>query len=215
MSGFTVAVVAAGEVDTNADGWVTQLQRCDLVIAADGGLVHCAAVGVWPDHLVGDLDSAPVDLVAQARANGAKIEVHPVDKHETDLELAMAAAADRGATEIVVVAMFGGWVDHQVANIAVVAGDRWAPIRVSAHDGIRSMWVVRDAVELDQPVGATLSLLPWGGPTHGVTASGVAWPLVGETLAPDRARGVSNVCAEPNQSVAVDAGTLLVIATGR
>ena len=39
----------------------------ELVIATDGGAVHCRALGVTPDLLVGDMDSVPGDLLGRTR----------------------------------------------------------------------------------------------------------------------------------------------------
>ena len=55
-----------------------------------------AALGVHVHHLVGDLDSADPAAIDAAVAAGITVDRHPAEKDATDLELAFAAAIQRG-----------------------------------------------------------------------------------------------------------------------
>jgi len=207
-----VVVVANGELP---DGRMAAVQSvidsADLTIAADGGIVTCRAVGRWPDRLVGDLDSVSEDLVAAARGHGVEIVEFPTDKDETDLELALGMAIDDGATELTVCAAFGGRLDHELASIALLASPRFAKLVVQATDGRRRLQVVRRSASLDLEQGATVSLIPWGGPAEGVTTAGLQWPLTDATLPLGSTWGISNVAADDSQSVSLTAGVLLAV----
>ena len=61
--------------------------------------------------------------------------------------------------------------------------------------------------------GDIVSLLPLGGPAHGVSTQGLRYPLNGETLFPDRSRGVSNEMIDAEAHVRLDGGTLICIHT--
>ena len=209
-----LAVIAAGgEVPEAGDAFRRRLfGSADLVVAADSGLVCCVQHEVWPDVLIGDLDSAPSALVDQARARGVEVARYPVDKDATDLELAIELAVYRGADKLEVIAPFGARIDHQLANVALLASDRWSASMVSGHDGVRSLWVVRRSLTLSEPVGNILTLLPWGGDTIGVTTTGLRWQLSGDELSHGETRGVSNVCDASSQSIEIEGGILLIIA---
>ena len=56
------------------------------------------------------------DALERARGDGIPIEEHPAAKDQTDLELALDAAARGGATRIVVVSGGGGRFDHLLAG---------------------------------------------------------------------------------------------------
>ena len=103
--------------------------RPDVVIAADSGLHAVLAAGWIPDRLIGDLDSVDPAAVEIAAEGGAVVDRHPVGKDETDLELALAAAVDAGATEIQVVVRADGRLDHQLANLFALAKPDWRPPR--------------------------------------------------------------------------------------
>jgi thiamine pyrophosphokinase len=204
------AVVFTGG-DAPADGELTAAQRVDLVIAADSGLAHARAVGLHVDLVVGDLDSVdPADLDA-AVADGTAVERHPVAKDATDLELALDAALERGATEIHVVGVGGGRLDHFLGNALLLASPRYATARVDAHVGGAHVVVVHERVDLDAEPGRLCSLLPLGGPAVGVLTEGLRYPLHRETLPPGTTRGVSNEFLGSHAAVSIEAGVLLVV----
>ena len=203
VTGGHALVVTGGPFPANQG----PLPSADLIIAADGGADNAAAFGLAVDLVVGDLDSASSAAVARA----GKVERHPEDKDETDLELALGAAVAAGTRSVTVVGTLGGRVDHALANLLVAAGDRWANLRIDLRiDGARA-WVVRDHVEVVAQVGDVVSLLAVGGRATGVTTTGLAWPLADAEVEPGVGLGLSNRMAAPRAEVVVDDGTLLVI----
>jgi thiamine pyrophosphokinase len=64
---------------------------------------------------------------------------------------------------------------------------------------------------LEGESGDLVSLLPLGGDARGVTASGLAWPLEGDTLRFGFSRGVSNEITAPMVRIEVQEGYLLVV----
>lgn len=208
-------VVSAGECP--AAGTAKRrslLTAADLTIAADAGLVHCVDHGVWPDVLVGDLDSAPAGLVTQAVAHSTETVAHPVDKDHTDLELAVNEAIRRGAAELTVIGALGGRFDHELASVSMLANPVYAQTRIVIDDGVQRAHVVHAAISLSLAVGTTVSLVPVGGAVQGVHATGVKWPLQAATLQAHTTLGVSNVATEPTQQISVASGVLLVVTSG-
>jgi thiamine pyrophosphokinase len=189
----------------------SEVPRDAFVIAADSGLHHAQALGVRVDVVVGDLDSVDPARLEQAVEAGTRVERHPTDKDFTDLELAVRAAVQHGATDVLVVGGAGGRLDHFIANLLVLAADAFAGVRVQALVGEARVTVVRDRTELRGEPGSLLTLLPIGGATHGVRTKGLRFPLAGETLSPGETRGVSNEFVEPAAVVELDEGVLLAV----
>jgi thiamine pyrophosphokinase len=185
-----------------------------VVIAADSGLHQAELLGLHVDYVVGDLDSADPSAVERARAAGAIVDRHPAEKDATDLELAFDVASDRGAQAITVVGGAGGRLDHFLANVAVLASDRFAHLEVDAYVGAAYMVVLqggRSPRPIAGPPGSLLTLLPVGGDACGITTTGLQYPLRGATLRPGMSRGASNVLVEATASVGLERGTLLMI----
>jgi thiamine pyrophosphokinase len=189
-----------------------------VVVAVDHGLDHALHLGVMPDVVIGDLDSASPASVEAARRGGAVIEQHPADKDESDLELAlrwveMNTAAPR---RVRCVAMRGGRIDHELVNLAVIAG--WAPRGdlVTIDDEAATITVVTPSVDgttILAEVGAVVTLLAIGGAATGVTTTGLQWPLANATLTPDSSWGLSNVCTAPRPTITCATGRLVAIIT--
>ena len=84
----------------------------DYVIAADAGYENACRVGVEPDLLLGDYDSAPRPEA------GAKTVFLPAEKDDTDTYYAARKALELGATDVVIVGGLGGArLDHTLANL--------------------------------------------------------------------------------------------------
>jgi thiamine pyrophosphokinase len=181
-----------------------------FVIAADSGLDRALEMGLRVDLVVGDLDSVTDEALASARAAGVPVEVHPVDKDATDLELALGVCVARGATQVQVVALDGGRPDHWLANVSLLCSPRWADMDMRALSARSEMKVVRADTELDHPAGSLVTLLAWGGPVHGVETSGLRWTPP-STLVPGDTIGVSNEITAPPARITVADGVLLVV----
>lgn len=186
--------------------------RPEIVIAADSGLHAVIRRGWTPDLIVGDLDSAQPDAVTAAVVAGATVERAAIDKDETDLELALAAAISRGATDVRVIVRGDGRLDHQLANLVSMAAPSLSSAVVSASVGEHELWVVRGERQLDLEPGRHLALLPIGGSAR-VTSSGVAFPLDAETLSPFAGRGIANEVIASPVRLLVDDGVVLVVSS--
>ena len=204
----SVLVFAGGDPP---DGLDALDARPDVVIAADSGLAHARALGMHVDVVVGDLDSVDPVALHAAVADGAAVERHPAAKDATDLELALDAAVTRDATRIRVLGAGGGRFDHFLANVLLLAGDRYASREVDGFVAGAHVVVVRERTELHGSPGALCSLLPVGGPASGVLTEGLRYPLRRETLAPGSTRGVSNEFVGHDAVVSLDTGVLLAV----
>lgn len=209
MSSRRALVVAAG---ADARRLADEARPADLVICADAGVDVAVAAGVPVAVVVGDLDSASPEALAAVADAGARIERHPEAKDDSDLELALRAAVDAGVATVHAVLDTGGRLDHQLANLLVLASPRWATVAVSATVGDDSLWVVREELELPLPVGAPVAVIAVGGPAESVRTRGLRYPLLGERLEPLVARGIANEVVDEPATVAVAGGVVLVIA---
>lgn len=198
-------------------GWAGSI---DLVIAADGGARHAARLGVSIDRWVGDGDSLGEEGLAALAAAGVPIERSRADKDESDTELAIAVALRLGADDIVIVGALGGpRVDHELANIGLLSMPELGSRVVTILDARSRIWLIRapgpvgESVErrLSGRVGDLVSLIPVGAGVEGVTTRGLAYALVDEPLPSGRARGLSNVRTVPDAAVVVRRGQLLIV----
>lgn len=94
------AVIFANGVLNNLQDIHNIILPDDLIIAADGGMTHCRALGIKPSIVIGDLDSLDPDYLKSFQTSGTEIISYPINKDQTDLELALRKALDLGFDEI-------------------------------------------------------------------------------------------------------------------
>lgn len=203
----TVVVVAGGDPPTPQE--VANLPPNPVVVAADSGLDHALAAGLTVAVAVGDMDSVTPEALATAEQSGTRIERHPLDKDQTDLELALDLAT-RLADRIIVVGAAGGRLDHLIGNLTTLASPEWSGVEVEAWLGNARAVVVHSHRVLEAQPGDTVSLFALGGPAR-VTTTGLNWPLTNELLDPLTSRGVSNRATVAGPDVAVSTGVVVAV----
>ena len=86
----------------------------DCVIACDRGYLHARKMGIRPDLIIGDFDSAPFPDVS------VPVESYPARKDDTDTMLAVKHGLLKGFDRFVILGALGGRLDHTIANLSVL-----------------------------------------------------------------------------------------------
>jgi thiamine pyrophosphokinase len=188
------------------------LHADDYLIAADGGLKHMDRLHLRPHLLIGDMDSVEPSRLQELRNSPVEILRFPIEKDESDLELALQAALDRGFKSILIVAATGGRLDQTLGNIALLFH---VPVNVNVQleSGSEEILLCRNLVSIHGQPGDIVSLIPWGTSVKGVTTSGLKFTLKNETLLPDKTRGISNVMLRSKARIQITDGSLICIHT--
>lgn len=187
------------------DKLLQPIGESDIVMAADGGLVHTGKLGITPQIILGDFDS--LGYVPE----GA--QVYPVEKDDTDSMLAVRKGLDMGLKRFVLYgALDGPRLDHTVANLQTLL--------FLAEHGARGYLVGKDTVVTaikDEtvvfPAGCTgiFSLFCLGEKAEGVTIKGLKYSLEDGTLESGFPLGVSNSFTGEAASITVKKGSLIAI----
>ncbi|WP_157070084.1 thiamine diphosphokinase [Aureimonas frigidaquae] len=176
------------------------------VIAADGGLRHALSLSLAPDLIVGDLDSAPPDLLA--RFPGVERRTLPRDKAETDGAAALTAATERGCRDLLILGALGGpRTDHVFSNLVLALDRAHGFDRLVMFDGRERAFPLTPGQTLHHEAspGTQFSICRFGEVT-GLTIRGAKWPLDAVTLPFGSVLTQSNEAAGP---------VAITIATGR
>ena len=202
FSGTTKALIASGDIGEK-EAITSLLHSHKGIIAVDGGLVHCHVLGVTPELIIGDLDSIPQELL--------KVYSHvpmlsfPVDKDETDLELALKLVFQEDIQRAYVYGALGGRLDHLLGNIVLLT--RY-PGRVFLETEGELAFVINETVEVGCYIGQKVSLIPFNGEVKGISTVGLKWELNKSSLSKNFL-GISNQCISEKFSVTVEQGDLL------
>lgn len=202
MSGICWIVGAgdfAGTLPTIGEG--------DMVIAADAGYKTLVRLGVKIDRVVGDFDSLGEVPVHPG------VEVHPAEKDETDMMLAVRTALAAGYREIRIYGGLGGRLDHSFANLQTLGylarqGARGWLIG----EGLAVTAVADGELRFSEKAEGIVSVFSADGTAYGVTLDGLKYPLNDYTMTSMNPIGVSNEFIKVPSRIRVREGILLVMA---
>ncbi|NWJ44731.1 MAG: thiamine diphosphokinase [Chloroflexi bacterium] len=190
-----------------------------LLICADSAGEAALAWDLLPHWLVGDMDSiAPAVLRELTARPSVKVDSHPAEKDETDLELAIERALSEGATEITIVGGVGGRLDHTLGNLYLLAmpslARSKARVRIlSENEEVFLLSPDDSPLLLEGKKGELVSLFPFNGDATGVYTENLYYPLRHETLYFGPSRGISNVMLAESAEISLEEGRLLIIHT--
>jgi len=198
----TAALVANGTI-SDFEKIGSRVRSFPYVVAVDGGICNCQQMGVTPNIIIGDLDSAPPELLQHYSDVPQKL--FPADKDKTDLELAIEEAASQGMERIVIFGALERRMDHSVYNLHLL---RRHPGLLSIESEYETLFVIDHTMEVPCQQGQTISLIPLGGPVQGVTTKGLKWELNNATFNRDF-MSISNICLSNSFLVEVQSGDIL------
>ena len=206
----SAAVVVNGAIEDYR--WArSAILACDYLIAVDGGGNHIHAMGLFPDLVLGDLDSITAAAKEAFSAHGCSFMTYPSAKDASDLQLALEHAASLHPRQIILLGALGKRFDHAYGNVLLLNFFTDRGIHVVILDETHEIQVIDSQVNFSGMAGDTLSLFSLTPTTLGVTTHGMAYPLKHESLHMGDTRGLSNIIKDPEASVSLDKGRLLAI----
>ena len=185
------------------------LQPGDLLVACDAGYRNVQRLGLVPDLIVGDFDSAPQPPVLHEHTI-----VLPHVKDDTDTHFAARWLWQQGCRHVTFLGALGGKrLEHTIANLHTalfLAKQGVEVLLADAYSELRILCPGRPLV-LERAEWTYLSLFPLDGALTGVQERGVFYPLTDATLTPDYPLGVSNEFTEPQAVLSCRSGHGLVV----
>ena len=181
-----------------------------FVVACDAGYRNADRLGVHPDLIVGDFDSAP-----QPDTDGDTI-VLPHVKDDTDTHYAAKWLLENGYTQVTMLGALGGArLEHTIANLSTglfLAEHGVDAVLADTASEIHYLVPGKD-LTLQRGEWQYLSVFPWDGKLTGVDIEGAYYSLHGAELMPDFPLGVSNEFVEPTVTLRCQAGHGIVVLT--
>lgn len=182
------------------------------IICVDGGLRHASTLGVCPQLIVGDFDSVNrIELKMYKQKNIEFIQLLP-EKDETDTQIAIEEAIQRGATEIIMTGVIGTRFDHSYGNIMLLSYLNKKKVKgriIHTNNIIRLLSVGKHKVVNEQM--KTVSLLPFGGDVTIKRITGFKYDVSNLTFVSHIPLGISNEIIKNDAEIDVESGELLML----
>ncbi len=202
-------IVASGNL-LFSTGIKSLLKKADLIIAADGGASHLKQMNIHPHFIIGDMDSIHQDTKLFFEKNLTPIITYPSRKDNTDTDLCIDFALQKGATAITLLGVTGTRLDHTLANIFLLR--RLADLGVESRimDANNEIYLVTDHLKLNGKKGEFLSVIPISDKVTGLTLTGLEHPLENASISMGSSLGISNSFKKTCATISIATGVLLV-----
>ena len=215
MSKRTV-IVSGGLLEDEFAVDILKDEETEFIIGVDRGLLFLYEHNILPDSIVGDFDSAPVEVIAYYKEE-TKVpirEFNPV-KDASDTEIALRLCLDLHRQNILILGATGTRLDHVWANVQTlkVALDAGADARiVDRHNQIR---LLKEELVLkkEEAYGPYFSVFPLGGEVEDFNISGAKYPLSHHILTPFDSLCVSNEIEGDEVIISFPYGTVVLMET--
>lgn len=183
-------------------------------MAADAGMEALYRIKIQPDIIVGDFDSVDADILEYYRQQ-EQIDICALnpEKDDTDTEFAIREAIRRGADEITVIGGTGTRLDHVLGNIMLLGIGLEKGVDIQLLDPNNRIRMIDKPLTIDkkEQYGKYVSLIPYSEQVSNVTLKGFKYSLDNYTMGGFNSLGVSNEIVEPEASIDLSAGQLLVV----
>lgn len=199
-------IIGSGEV--HPEKLKELLHQSSFIICADGGASALLSRDVLPDILLGDFDSIEPEILSHYKDRGVEIIKYPSEKDETDSEIALEIAKDRGYTSIDFIGGMGTRFDHTLANAMLTqkALDEGMDLRL--HDKTNLIMALRTIkIEKSHMYLSMIALTK----DCVVSIEGVKYPLRHVNIAPGSTLGISNEIVDEKASIQLHSGNGLLI----
>lgn len=205
-----VVIITGGSINdynVHAELW----EQDDYIICADSGVNHANKLGVVPQLIVGDLDSALPENINFYQGLGSKVVEYEKEKDQTDTQIALKYALQKQPQEILILGAIGNRLDHTLANILLLTSFLKKGIKITIRDEIQEILLIEDRIVLEGKKGDLISLLPLTPWVKGIKTWGLKYAIKEGFFQQTNPYGVSNELAEDKAIIEVSEGLLLLI----
>lgn len=195
-------IVGAGSFDNKP----FDVQKNDLIIAADGGYKYLQQLDIDCDIVLGDFDS--IDKIP----SHPNIIQHPEQKDDTDMVLAVQTGLKKGYKCFVIYGGLGGRLDHTMANIQTISYlSKQGAQGFLVGEGMVITAITNTEFDFNSTNKGVISIFANGDKATGVYLNGLKYKLEDATVTSDYPIGVSNEFIGKSSEVIVKDGTLIIM----
>lgn len=182
-----------------------KINKDDIVIAADAGILNAEKFNITPDFIIGDFDSlgyTPTD---------SSTIVHPVEKDDTDTMLAVKLGLSKGYKNFRIFGGIGGRLDHTYANIQTAAYIAENDGNAQFFGNEENLTILKNSqISFPKDSKGNISVFALD-ECENVTIKGTYYELENGSLSADFPLGVSNKFNNMDVTISVGKGKLLII----
>jgi len=183
-------------------------QISDLRVCADGAAAICDEYGLYPDVILGDLDSLKQDTKKHLPLSQI---IEAANQDFTDGEKAIQFCINEGVGRISLFGALGKRSDHALYNLGLLRTFHREVAELTICSDDETVLLISGEKTFSSSPGTRISLLPIFGRVENVTTYGLKYPLKTEHLELGYSSSVSNSFIDESVTVSFSSGLLLVV----
>lgn len=186
-------------------------KNIDKIIAVDGGANKIKKLDLIPDLIIGDLDSLTQINKEYYQKQQVKIIKHPVEKDQTDSELAVDYCLKENFDKLYLISALGGRVDQQLANINLLEYINELSLKAEIISKNVEIAVIETTKKFINKKGYRLSLIPQTKEIKGLKIKGCKYNLESRDIYRSKSRGISNLIERDQAEISLESGLLIYV----
>jgi len=207
------AVIISGGKEPSKDLFLKEIKDADLIIGADKGCEVLYKYNITPDYILGDFDSADMDIINSIESkSGEKIRFKR-EKDYTDTELAYNLAVEKGADEIILLGATGTRYDHSLSNLGLMLRGLKKSIKVKVIDDNNYIFLTDKSIRLKGNKGDTISFHAYCDEVKNFSIKGSKYNLSNYNLKLGDSLTTSNEFTEEDINITFDTGIVMILYT--
>lgn len=207
------AVIISGGKSPSKDILLEAVKDADIIIGADKGCEILYEYSISPDYILGDFDSANIDVINSMEASGVEKITFNKEKDFTDTEIAFELATEKGAKKILLLGVTGTRYDHSLSNIGLMLKGLKKEVYVEIVDDNNKMFLTDKNILLKGSKGDIVSFHAYSEIVKSLTISGAKYELFNYDLSLGDGLTTSNEFVGKDIKVTFNSGILMVLYT--
>ncbi len=183
----------------------------DFVIGADAGTDYCLASNLVPNIIIGDLDSIKMGNLDIVKQKEIPILKFPIEKDNTDTELALDYLIEKGFKDITIIGAIGSRIDHTLGNIFLLKKLKDKKVKGKIIDGHNIIYLIDDELIVENRPNSYVSILPINDSGSIVSLDGFKYNLSKVQIDFSSTLGISNEIEKDFGYIKIHKGLCLVI----
>lgn len=214
MTNKNIIIIAGGIINGQLLLDIKSQTENSFIIGVDRGLEILEELGIIPDMIIGDFDSADAKLKEKYLGAPNAIILNPI-KDATDTHMAVLEALKLNPLSIIILGATGGRLDHMMGNFALMKLCLDEGIKCSIIDEQNRITIIdkQMIISKKEQFGKYVSLIPFSDEVTGITLTGFAYALSDATMIKADTIGISNEIIGEEGRISLKTGYLMVMET--
>lgn len=213
MSKKSALLILNGQLDLKAEEISTIMQKnlINKIIAVDGGANKAEKLNLLPDLIIGDLDSITTKNLNFFQEKNVEIIKFPVEKDQTDSEIAVDYCYKNGIDELYLTAGLGGRIDQELANLNLLEYIYNLNLKAKIISKNLEIALIGVQKRFKNKKGYRLSLIPQSKKILKLEIKGCKYNLNGLDIERSQSRGISNKIESDWAEIKIAQGLLFYV----